>query len=65
MKTLFNRRDFISGSAGAMVGGSLLGTDSVAAGKPINLRLATFRFGHEQAPSSCGNSRVLQRVVLP
>tara|TARA_B100001540_G_scaffold108757_1_gene97642 strand:- start:61 stop:1458 length:1398 start_codon:yes stop_codon:yes gene_type:complete len=44
MKTLFNRRDFISGSAGTMVGGSLLGTDSVAAGKPINLRLATFRF---------------------
>ena len=29
-----NRRDFISGSTGAMVAGALLTSDSVAAGKP-------------------------------
>ena len=39
-----NRRDFISGSTGAMVAGALLTSDSVAADKPGNLRLATFRF---------------------
>ncbi len=39
-----NRRDFISGSTGAMVAGALLTSDSVAAGKPGDLRLATFRF---------------------
>ena len=39
-----NRRDFISGSTGAMVAGALLTSDSVAAYKPGNLRLATFRF---------------------
>ena len=38
------RRDFISGSTGAMVAGALLTSDSVAADKPSNLRLATFRF---------------------
>ena len=39
-----NRRDFISGSTGAMVAGALLTSDSVAADKPGDLRLATFRF---------------------
>lgn len=39
-----NRRDFISGSTGAMVAGALLTSDSVAADKPGNLHLATFRF---------------------
>ena len=39
-----NRRDVISGSTGAMVAGALLTSDSVAAGKPGDLRLATFRF---------------------
>ena len=39
-----NRRDFISGSTGAMVAGALLTSDSVAADKHGNLRLATFRF---------------------
>ena len=39
-----NRRDFISGSTGAMVAGALLTSDSWAAGKPGDLRLATFRF---------------------
>ena len=39
-----NRRDFISGSTGAMVAGALLTSDSGAAGKPGDLRLATFRF---------------------
>ena len=39
-----NRRDFISGTTGAMVAGALLTSDSVAADKPGNLRLATFRF---------------------
>ena len=39
-----NRRDFISGSTGAMVAGALLTSDSVAADKLGNLRLATFRF---------------------
>ena len=38
------RRDFISGSTGAMVAGALLTSDSVAADKPGDLRLATFRF---------------------
>ena len=39
-----NRRDFISGTTGAMVAGALLTSDSVAADKPGDLRLATFRF---------------------
>ena len=39
-----NRRDFISGSTGAMVAGALLTSDSVAVAKPGDLRLATFRF---------------------
>ena len=39
-----NRRDFISGSTGALVAGALLTSDSVAADKPGDLRLATFRF---------------------
>ena len=39
-----NRRDFLSGSTGAMVAGALLTSDSVAADKPGDLRLATFRF---------------------
>ena len=39
-----NRRDFISGSTGAMVAGALLTSDSVAADKPGDWRLATFRF---------------------
>ena len=39
-----NRRDFISGSTGAMVAGALLTSDSEAADKPGDLRLATFRF---------------------
>ena len=39
-----NRRDFISGSTGAMVAGALLTSDSGAAVKPGDLRLATFRF---------------------
>ena len=39
-----NRRDFISGTTGTMVAGALLTSDSVAADKPGDLRLATFRF---------------------
>ena len=39
-----NRRDYISGSTGAMVAGALLTSDSVAADKPGDWRLATFRF---------------------
>ena len=39
-----NRRDFISASTGTMVAGALLTSDSVAADKAGNLRLATFRF---------------------
>ena len=39
-----NRRDFISASTGTMVAGALLTSDSVAANKTGNLRLATFRF---------------------
>ena len=51
-----NRRDFISGSTGAMVAGALLTSDSVAADKPGNLRLATFRFdvSPPEGHSLCG-----------